>query len=104
VEVSIYNILGQKVRILEEGTRDAGIHNLTWDGRNAYQQLSASGLYFYRITVEGARMKEIKLTGFNRTEVVVDSIIFPARIWNTTIINTKAKPLGSKVRRGYRSV
>ncbi|UCE19369.1 MAG: T9SS type A sorting domain-containing protein [Gemmatimonadota bacterium] len=46
VKLSVYNILGQEVRILVDGKREAGFHTVTFDGRDL-----ASGAYFYRIKV-----------------------------------------------------
>jgi len=47
VEVSIYNITGQKVVTLTEGWREAGFYNATWNGEDV-----ASGVYFYRIMTD----------------------------------------------------
>jgi len=49
VEIQIYNILGQKVRLLEDGHKSAGIHEITWDGNNDQGSPIASGIYLYRI-------------------------------------------------------
>jgi len=45
VDLSVYNVLGQKVSTVVSGTLDAGQHEVTWDG----EQFS-SGVYFYRLT------------------------------------------------------
>ncbi len=50
VELSIYNILGRKVKTLVSGEQDAGSHDVFWDGRNDSGDPVASGLYFYRLT------------------------------------------------------
>lgn len=49
VELSVYNILGQKVAILLEGQVPAGKHGYTWDAGNA-----PSGVYFARLEKEQA--------------------------------------------------
>jgi len=49
VDVSIFNMLGQKVTTLINVEQPAGIHRVTWDGKNSFDQEVASGLYFYRI-------------------------------------------------------
>jgi len=51
VELSIYNILGQKIRKLFSGRQAAGRHSINWDGRNASGQRMASGIYIYRLNV-----------------------------------------------------
>jgi hypothetical protein len=50
VSVAIYNVLGQRVRVLWDGNQDAGDHFLEWDGRNSAGQTVSSGVYFYRLT------------------------------------------------------
>jgi sugar lactone lactonase YvrE len=49
----IYNLLGQQVRVLEEGDRPAGMHRRVWDGRDDYGRELASGVYFYRLVSQG---------------------------------------------------
>lgn len=48
-ELAVYNMLGQKVKTLFKGNQEAGIHRLTWDGRNDAGATVASGVYIYRI-------------------------------------------------------
>lgn len=50
VKLEVYNITGQKVRILVSGNLDAGLHSISWDGTNDYGEKVASGMYIYRIT------------------------------------------------------
>ena len=52
IEVTVYNMLGQRVATLERGTKTAGTHHLSWDGRAGGQTL-ASGVYFVRLSGEG---------------------------------------------------
>lgn len=49
VEVSVYNVLGQRVNTLVNENLAAGTHVVTWDGRNTQGGSVASGIYFYRI-------------------------------------------------------
>ncbi len=44
VNLSVYNVLGQKVLTLVDGQMDAGVHVVAFDGSSM-----ASGMYFYRI-------------------------------------------------------
>jgi hypothetical protein len=55
VQVQIYNHLGQVVRTLAEEEFAAGWHELSWDGRNQSGEAVASGVYFYRLTVQDGR-------------------------------------------------
>ena len=52
VEIVIYNINGQKVKVLYEGFKNAGAHRMTWNGRNDLNQQVSSGLYFYKIKID----------------------------------------------------
>ncbi|MBX7151985.1 cadherin-like domain-containing protein [bacterium] len=49
VELSVYNMLGQKVKTLTNGFQLAGQYRVLWDGTNLNGQSAASGVYFYRI-------------------------------------------------------
>jgi flagellar hook assembly protein FlgD len=48
-ELTVYNILGQKVRTVFSGIQDAGQRRVVWDGRNDTGVAAASGVYIYRI-------------------------------------------------------
>lgn len=49
VEVKVYNILGQVVRVLANDRMEAGRHTVIWDGRNRDGEVLASGVYLYRL-------------------------------------------------------
>jgi hypothetical protein len=49
VTLSIYNILGQKVKTLVDGRQEAGAKSLNWDGKDEHGRDSASGIYFYQL-------------------------------------------------------
>ena len=49
--LSIYNLTGQLVRVLQLETQQAGEHTLSWDGRDDYGREVASGVYIYRLDV-----------------------------------------------------
>lgn len=49
VELAVYNSLGQKVRTLVSGVRDAGEYAVTWDARDDRGAPVASGVYLYRM-------------------------------------------------------
>lgn len=48
--ISIYNIVGERVRDIVYQRVPAGIHEVAWDGRNSNGAIAASGVYFYRVT------------------------------------------------------
>ncbi len=47
INLTIYNIMGQKVRTLVQGTQRAGAHAVQWSGRNDFGRVVSSGTYFY---------------------------------------------------------
>jgi len=49
VDVVIYNILGQKVKTLLSENKEAGIHHVVWNGKDANNRSVASGVYFYKM-------------------------------------------------------
>jgi len=49
VTLSIYNILGQKVRVLVDEYQSAGYKTVNWDGKDGEGRGLATGIYFYRI-------------------------------------------------------
>lgn len=49
VEITIYNILGQKVRTLASERQEAGYKRVVWDSKNSRGEVVSSGIYFYRI-------------------------------------------------------
>lgn len=49
VKLTIYNMLGQQVRVLVEGRQRAGENTVIWDGRNGNGQRVSSGVYFYKL-------------------------------------------------------
>jgi flagellar hook assembly protein FlgD len=57
VELSVYNLLGQRVSILIEGVLSAGEHSVSWDGRDAPGHSQPGGIYFYRIDSELGSLK-----------------------------------------------
>jgi flagellar hook assembly protein FlgD len=51
VELSVYNILGERVRTLFSGTAVQGIRSnrFVWNGRDEYGKTLPTGIYFYRL-------------------------------------------------------
>ncbi|MBI5472564.1 MAG: T9SS type A sorting domain-containing protein [Ignavibacteriae bacterium] len=49
VNLSIYNVLGQRVAELTNEIQNAGFYNVIWNGRNEAGAQVATGVYFYRI-------------------------------------------------------
>ena len=51
VILEVFNKLGQRVALLENGERPAGEYTLAWDGRGDQGRPLPDGAYFYRLTV-----------------------------------------------------
>ena len=51
VELLIYNLFGQKVKTLVDKQEQPGVYPVSWDGRDDFGRLTASGIYIYRIKV-----------------------------------------------------
>jgi len=49
--LTIYNILGEKVRTLIDDNRVPGNYQIIWDGKDEEGKEVASGVYFYRLEV-----------------------------------------------------
>ncbi len=49
VTLRVFTLTGQLVRTLAEGQRSAGIHRVSWDGRDLLGTKVPSGIYFYRL-------------------------------------------------------
>jgi hypothetical protein len=54
VKLEIYNLLGQRVKTLVDEYQSSGSYRVPWDGRNEQGETVASGVYFYRLDVDGA--------------------------------------------------
>jgi hypothetical protein len=52
-ELAVFNVRGQKVRVLRDGHFAAGSDSIVWDGRNDDGRQVSSGMYFYRLSVGG---------------------------------------------------
>ena len=55
IAIYIYNLLGQRVAAIFEGTREAGEHTITWDAT-----YFPSGVYFARLEA-GEHSENIKM-------------------------------------------
>ena len=52
IELSLYNLGGQRVATLARGRRPAGSHAVRWNGRDDLGRALASGVYLYRMESE----------------------------------------------------
>ncbi len=54
VELRIYNVLGQEVRVLAAAAFPAGEHQVRWAGDDGQGRALAPGMYFCRLKAAGA--------------------------------------------------
>jgi len=52
VDITIHNLLGQRVKTLSCGTNDAGTHSMLWDARDDGGRSLPSGVYWARLTTD----------------------------------------------------
>ncbi len=61
VRLTIYNLLGQKVRTLVHTRQPAGNYAVVWDGRDDADEAVTSGMYFYELHVDGVFLATRKM-------------------------------------------
>ncbi len=49
ITLTIYNMLGQKVRTFDYQNTSAGYHSVTWDATNDFGQQVGAGVYLYQL-------------------------------------------------------
>ena len=52
VDVRVFDVLGRLVAVLDRGSRPAGSHGVSWDGRNSRGEDVSTGMYFVRLTAD----------------------------------------------------
>jgi len=60
VEITIYNLLGKRVKSLVNGREYPGEHKVRWDGKDNLGKEVSSGIYFYRLKVSGLELVKAK--------------------------------------------
>lgn len=53
VELSIYNIKGQKIKSLLSDQKEPGEHTIVWNGKDDNNKPVSSGVYLYKLNVDG---------------------------------------------------
>ena len=53
VSLTVYDVLGRRVRQVWQGPLGAGRHRFTWDGRDEAGRAGAAGVYIYRVEIDG---------------------------------------------------
>ncbi len=60
IELSVYNLKGQKVKTLVNEKLNSGTHEILWSGKDNNNTVVASGVYLYRLTANGKTIKTNK--------------------------------------------
>jgi len=55
VQLSVYNMLGQKVRTITDGWQPPGYYTVQWDGKNEQGRKAAAGVYLYHLKAAGCQ-------------------------------------------------
>ncbi len=60
--IHIFNIQGMEIKTLKIENQSAGIHEITWDGKDSQNNNVVSGVYFYRLKLKN---------GFSQTRKMI---------------------------------
>ena len=62
VKIVLYNIRGQKVKILVDEQKPTGTHNVVWNGKTEFGSEAPSGVYFYSfVTKQYSKTRKLTL-------------------------------------------
>jgi hypothetical protein len=61
VSLEVFDVSGSRVRRLVDGRSTVGLHDVTWDGRDDHANPLSSGIYFYRLVVDGRSVDTKKM-------------------------------------------
>ena len=56
VKLEVFNLWGQRVRVLIDEHQDIGVWSAAWDGTDKNGNRLASGIYLYSLRANGRRM------------------------------------------------
>ena len=56
ISIAIYNIYGRQIRSMDMGETSPGWHQAYWKGSDARGNPVGTGIYFYRLLVDGRSM------------------------------------------------
>ncbi len=61
VKLTVYNMLGQEIRVLVSEPQEAGVKKIHWDGKNSVGDFVGSGVYLYKLQA-GSFVQTRKMT------------------------------------------
>jgi flagellar hook assembly protein FlgD len=56
--LGVYSVRGSLVRKLVDGPQSAGVHTVSWDGRDQSGARAAAGIYYYRLVTNEGRFEK----------------------------------------------
>ena len=62
VRITVYDVAGRRERTLVDGLMQAGMHSVSWNGRNDLGRPCRPGLYFLRMFLNGAGVGDRRVT------------------------------------------
>lgn len=93
INLTVYNIQGQRIRTLADGHFPAGPHTVEWNGADDRGTPSGAGIYFYRLRV-GNITESRKMLLLDGGGNIVSGSAFPA---GKTVSPGKLKPVADLV-------
>ncbi|MBN1349288.1 T9SS type A sorting domain-containing protein [candidate division KSB1 bacterium] len=66
VALTIFDLHGQVVRHLASGSKPAGRYSIGWNGRDEFDHLVASGMYFYRLQINPANSNQAAISDIKK--------------------------------------
>jgi hypothetical protein len=57
----VFDVRGQRIRRLRDQSDAPGIYEVRWDGTNSHGEALSSGIYFYRLVVDGQTISTKKM-------------------------------------------
>jgi hypothetical protein len=54
VRLALFDVTGARIRLLLDGVKPAGHHEVAWDGRDDHGREVATGMYFCRLEADGS--------------------------------------------------
>ena len=58
VQLSVYNLLGRKIKVLVNESKETGVHHVFWNGKDETGVVQPAGIYIYRI--QAGKFTDIK--------------------------------------------
>jgi hypothetical protein len=62
VKIEVYDLTGSLVKTIIDGSMEAGVHSVIWDGKNSDGNLVSTGVYFYKLSSDyGTSVKKMTM-------------------------------------------